>query len=228
MNQLIKKISGKVPLRIIMVLPFVLQILTAVGLVGYLSFRNGQQSVEDLETQLRQEIVNRIQDRLKSYLSKPHAINQINANDLEIGKLNLQEISGLERHFYKQIELFDWARYIYFGSDKHRLSSGAERAADGKINLGYWDGKSAQSGFYTYGTNEQGDRAKIISVIENNEVLNRPWYRAALKAGKAAWGEIYVWAAPYPNVALPAVKACLRSPRTDDRGFCCRFVFVRY
>ncbi|MBC6452256.1 MAG: GAF domain-containing protein [Hormoscilla sp. SP5CHS1] len=212
MNQLIKKISGKVPLRIIMVLPFVLQILTAVGLVGYLSFRNGQQSVEDLETQLRQEIVNRIQDRLKSYLSKPHAINQINAKDLEIGKLNLQEISGLERHFYKQIELFDWARYIYFGSDKHRLSSGAERAADGKINLGYWDGKSAQIGFYTYGTNEQGDRAKIISVIENNEVLNRPWYRAALKAEKAAWGEIYVWTAPYPNVALPAVKPVYEAP----------------
>lgn len=212
MNQLINKISGKVPLRIIMVLPFVLQIFTAVGLVGYLSFRNGQQSVKDLESQLRQEIVNRIQDRLNSYLSQPHAINQINANDLAISKLNLQDIPRLERHFFKQIELFNWASYIYFSSDKYLLSSGAERAADGKVNLGYWDGKSAQSGFYTYGTNEQGDRTEILSVTENSDLLNRPWYRAALKAGKAAWGEIYVWAAPYPNVALPAVKPVYEAP----------------
>lgn len=212
MNQLINKISGKVPLRSLMVLPFVMQIFTAVGLVGYLSFRNGQQSVEDLSTQLRQEIVNRIQDRLDNYLSTPHLINQINADELETGQLNLQDIRSLEHHFLKQIQLFDWASYIYFSSDKHRLSSGAERTADGKFHLGYWDGKSAQSGFYTYETNEKGDRTKIISVTESSDLLNRPWYRAALKAGKAAWGEIYVWTAPYPNVALPAVKPVYEAP----------------
>lgn len=195
-----------------MVLPFVMQIFTAVGLVGYLSFRNGQQSVEDLSTQLRTEIVNRIQDRLNSYLSTPHLINQINADDLELGQLNLQDIRSLERHFVKQIQLFDGASYIYFGSEKNRFASGAERAADGKFNVGYWDGKSPQSAFYTYATDEQGDRTKIISVTEIYDLLNRPWYRAALKAGKAPWGEIYVWAAPYPNVALPAVKPVYEAP----------------
>ena len=36
-------------------------------------------------------------------------------------------------------------------------------------------------------------------------MLSRPWYRAAVRAGRPSWGEIYVWAAPYPKVALPAV-----------------------
>jgi len=218
MNQLINKISGKVPLRSLMVLPFVMQIFTAVGLVGYLSFRNGQQSVEDLSTQLRQEIVNRIQDRLDSYLSTPHLINKINADDLELGKFNLQDIGSLERHFVKQIQLFDGASYIYFASEKKRFSSGAERAADGTLNVGYWDGKSPQSAFYTYATDEQGDRTKILSVIENSDLQSRPWYRAALKAGKAAWGDIYVWIAPYPNVALPAVKPVYEAPGKPNRA----------
>lgn len=206
MKYLINKISGKVPLKVLLILPFVLQIFTAVGLVGYLSFRNGQQSVEDLSTQLRQEIVNRIQERLNSYLSTPHMINQINADDLEIGKLNLQDIRSLERHFFKQIQLFDWTSSIFFGSEQKRFSLGAERTADGKFNLGYWDGKSPQRGFYTYATNEQGDRTTILPIIENYDLGDRPWYRAGLKAGKAAWGDIYVWTAPYQNVALPAVK----------------------
>ena len=44
--------SKKLPLRLILVVPFVLQIFAAVGLVGYLSFRNGQQAINDLANQL--------------------------------------------------------------------------------------------------------------------------------------------------------------------------------
>ena len=40
----VSKVSGKIPLRILLVVPFVLQIFGAVGLVGYLSFKNGQKS----------------------------------------------------------------------------------------------------------------------------------------------------------------------------------------
>ncbi|MEN9871125.1 MAG: hypothetical protein RLZZ171_2113, partial [Cyanobacteriota bacterium] len=41
-----------VHLRLVLVLPFVLQIVAAVGLVGYLSFKNGQESVDDLADRL--------------------------------------------------------------------------------------------------------------------------------------------------------------------------------
>jgi hypothetical protein len=40
MLQLVSKRS-QVPLRLILIVPFVLQTVAAVGLVGYLSFRNG-------------------------------------------------------------------------------------------------------------------------------------------------------------------------------------------
>ncbi|MDM9384773.1 hypothetical protein QUB80_29385 [Chlorogloeopsis sp. ULAP01] len=42
----------KLPLCLILVVPFVLQIFVAVGLVGYLSFKNGQKAVNDLTDQL--------------------------------------------------------------------------------------------------------------------------------------------------------------------------------
>ncbi|MEG3929524.1 hypothetical protein [Microcoleus sp. D3_18a_C4] len=42
----------KIPLRCVLVASFVLQIVAAVGIVGYLSFRNGDKAVEELAEKL--------------------------------------------------------------------------------------------------------------------------------------------------------------------------------
>jgi hypothetical protein len=40
------QLAQKVPLRLVLVVPFVLQIFAAVGLVGYFSLRNGQKAIK--------------------------------------------------------------------------------------------------------------------------------------------------------------------------------------
>ncbi|WP_287295851.1 hypothetical protein, partial [Moorena sp. SIO2C4] len=52
LNRLVSKVS----LGTVLIVPFVLQIFTAVGLVGYLSFRNGEKAVNKLALQLQSEI----------------------------------------------------------------------------------------------------------------------------------------------------------------------------
>ena len=69
----------KIPLRGVLVVPFVLQIFTAVSLTGWLSLRNGQKAVNDVATQLRQELIARIEGELKQYINKPHDINRVNS-----------------------------------------------------------------------------------------------------------------------------------------------------
>lgn len=56
LNRFIAKVSGKVPLRVILVVPFVVQTFTIVGLVGYLSYRSGKDAVNDLSSQLRRAL----------------------------------------------------------------------------------------------------------------------------------------------------------------------------
>ncbi|WP_333198141.1 hypothetical protein [Microcoleus sp. S28C3] len=63
-------------LRTALAVPF-LQIFAAVGLVGYLSFRNGQKAVTDLANQLMTEVSNKTDRHLDNYFSAPHHINQI-------------------------------------------------------------------------------------------------------------------------------------------------------
>jgi len=66
-NRLTAKFFSKLPLRTILIVPFVLQTVSVVGLVGYLSFKSGQESVEDVAHQLIEQVGERISDHLTDY-----------------------------------------------------------------------------------------------------------------------------------------------------------------
>ncbi len=194
----------KPSLRAVLVVPFVVQLCAAVGLVGYLSYRTGQRAVQDLVSQLQNETTARVEQHLNEYLQKPQLINRINASDVVLGELDLSDIDSLEKHLWKQMQLFPEASYIYVGTAAGEFS-GAEPVPDGLPHVAYWSSQSPRGAFETYTTNVQGDRETLHSVVENYQLTTRPWYQAAQKAGRPVWGEPYVWAAPYATVALPAV-----------------------
>lgn len=89
------KASARVPLRIILVVPFVVQIFAAVSLTGYLSLRNGQKAVDDLAFQLSTQVSDRVSQHLDKYLVLPHQINTINAKAIEQGFFDLNNLEEL-------------------------------------------------------------------------------------------------------------------------------------
>ncbi|MEG4036159.1 ATP-binding protein [Microcoleus sp. S36b_A4] len=64
LNRLTAKFFSKLPLRTVLIVPLVLQTVSVVGLVGYLSFKSSQESVEDVAHQLIEQVGERISDRL--------------------------------------------------------------------------------------------------------------------------------------------------------------------
>jgi len=89
----------------------VLQILVAVGLVGYFSWKNGEKAVNDLASQLMQEVGDRSQ-QLDSYLATPHKINQLNQNALDLG----QDLKSMESYFWRQYQIFNGVSQIQFAT----------------------------------------------------------------------------------------------------------------
>ncbi len=185
----LRHLSQNAPLRTVLIVPFVLQTFGAVGIVGYLSFKNGQQAVNDVATQLRGEITNRIDVNLKSYLAIPHQVNQSNAAALDLGQLNLEDLSSLERHFWQQIQIFDSLTFAGIGLENQE-NLGAERADDGSLTVRVSTIESSFD-FRTYATNANGDRTKQLSNKPNFDPRTRPWYKAAVAAGKPTWSQIY-------------------------------------
>ncbi|MEG3926977.1 SpoIIE family protein phosphatase [Microcoleus sp. D3_18a_C4] len=186
----VSKLSDKVPLRIVLVVPFVLQIFGTVGLVGWLSFRNGQQAVNEVASHLQSEISSRIQEHLDRYMATPHLLNELNSKAIYLGNLNLQKPSSRERYFWNIIQSFDSATHTYIGTTKGELF-GSKRVADGSIQIGLADASTNNSLNY-YSANSQGDRiGEFKTSTPSFDARVRPWYKAAIGAGKPVWSKIY-------------------------------------
>ena len=64
LKRLVVKLFNKLPLRTVLIVPFVLQTVSAVALVGYLSFKSSQEAIEDVAHQLIEQVGERTRDRL--------------------------------------------------------------------------------------------------------------------------------------------------------------------
>ena len=98
--------TRQIPLRLLLIVPFVLQIVGAVGLVGYLSYRSGQEAVENIATSLMSEIGDRIDQNLNSYLNAPKQLTKTNASLIRQGLLDPQNLPALQTHFAQQLQIF--------------------------------------------------------------------------------------------------------------------------
>ncbi|HBE31804.1 MAG TPA: hypothetical protein DD990_10840, partial [Cyanobacteria bacterium UBA11368] len=185
MNKALKKL----PLRTVFIVPFVLQLIGTVGLVGYLAFKNGQKDVNELSLKLREEISDRIAHQLDDFLSIPHQINQINSSAIELGMLNTSDFQSTGRYFWKQMQVFD-VGYISFGNTQGEFI-GVERLENGSLLINEVS-RSKPGKLYIYATDKQGNRTKLLAV-KDWEPRQEAWYTDAVKAGKPIWSQIYQW-----------------------------------
>lgn len=178
------------PLRTVLIVPFVVQIVAAVGIVGYLSFRNGQQAVNEVATKLRQEISDRISERVQAYMTFPHQLNQIKANAFELGDLTLQDTPArIQRNFWKQLRTFDTVSNTYVATPNGDFIA-ARRTNEGNFLLQERT-ENTDGNMNYYAANKQGEPTNLVNVKPKYDPRVRPWYTAAKEAKTATWSQIY-------------------------------------
>ena len=203
----------KTPLRVVLLAPFILQIFAAVSLTGWFSLRNGQKAVKDLAFQLQAEVSNRIDQHLKTYLAVPHMVNQINADAIRLGVLDVEDFPLLEQHFWRQLQLFESVSYITFGSQQGEFI-GAERLGEGVFTIEVKDETTGKDK-YAYAADGQGKRtAEQVGVSKNYDPRVRPWYVAAQQADRATWSPIY----QFSSDAAVRLGATAVTPYYDNTG----------
>lgn len=179
----------KVPLQMVLIVPFVLQVFGTVGLVGYLSFINGQKAVQDLVNQLMDRTNSIVEQHLTSYLVIPHKVNQINADAIQMGLLDVRNRQTMSKYFWKLMQAYDLS---YIGI---ALTTGEGLGAaryDGKtVTIDDWGAKLPNNG-KNYATDNQGNRTRVNSTFDYNN-FKESWYTEPIKAGKPIWSRIYSW-----------------------------------
>ena len=184
------KKSFKPPLRLILIVPFILQIFAAVGLTGYLSLRNGQKAVNDLASQLRSDATSNIDRHLDSYLSVPHKLNQINLQAVRLGLLELNDFERTGQYFWGQMQQFDVGYVNYANTEGEFI--GVERLEDNTFAI-HEVLKPNIVALTSYETGIEGNRTTSEYDPESGDTREEGWYADAAKTRHPVWSEIYQW-----------------------------------
>jgi adenylate cyclase len=147
--------------------------------------------VDLLTKQLRQEVNDRVQQELNSYLSIPHQINQSNLDAIELGLIDPQDLKTMGRFFAKQMRTFD-VGYINYENEAGAFI-GIERLDNGELLL-HEILRTNLKDISVYKLDDQGDRVALQSVIPQTDIETKEeWYIAAAETGSPVWSKIYQW-----------------------------------
>ncbi|AFY73116.1 PAS domain S-box [Synechococcus sp. PCC 7502] len=189
----------KVPLLFILAVPFISQVLLAMGVVSYLSIKNGQESIKDIAQQLGQSLGDRIDQNLENYLSIPKQINQTNLNAVKLKLLDIKNLKTWEKYLWQQVQIYPTVNFISVGNYKGEYRTG-ERLADGSFRINVVDPvkitqlgkKTINRNFYSFKTNALGDRTTGSLIMENFDPTKWSFYQKAVAAGKTTWSDPYI------------------------------------
>ena len=195
LHNLFSNFLKKVPLRIIFTVPFMIEIFIIVGLVGFFSYKNGKEAVNDVATQLREKITLEIKTYIEKELSDLILINKLNADAIKRNEFNFDikdKNPQMDYYLWQMIKNFNHVGWIFLGSQ-----AGGETLAvwknpsNGELSFSVVNASTNYLTF-NYAINSQGQRTKIIrKFMTPYDARKRSWYIQAVKAGKPIWAEIY-------------------------------------
>jgi len=183
---LIKRIQKNKSLKSILIIPFLLQLFGVVTIVGYLSFKNGQQGIQSVSNKLLSQITNRVEDKLKNITSTAVIVAKLNAKNIKIDRKKNKSNKDLLllNHFKNQLTTFQHIGLVSWGTEDG-IYYGSFKDEHGTIFKGF--SNTFEDPFFDY--------VKTISPnIEKPDffdVRTREWYQNGLKKGKATWGDTF-------------------------------------
>ncbi len=190
LNPITTRLFSKLPLRTVITLQFIVQIVGAVGLTGWLSFRNGSVAVNELIAQLSEEVSDRVEERFQSFAEVAHLFLQINVASIQSGNLDLNDFDQLQSYFWNQTQISNRVTTLFYGDQVGNFLL----IKNEDPPLLYIQDELTGFQREIYQLDGEGNIVELQKTDEYDP-RERPWYQAAVAAGQPTWSNIYPFAA---------------------------------
>ncbi len=185
------KLTDKFPLKIIILLTLITQILIVGFMITFVAFSNNKNSVNIVINELLNEVNSRIIDKIQSFLLYPSIINEINRKKILSGNLNYHNQSELINHFSNQLDMTENISSIYFGNPEGGIANcGIEKKDNVKYQMKTENFKAGI--LYKTTFNETNRKNEPLAIIKSFDSRSRPWYKNAIENTGTFWSELYV------------------------------------
>ena len=184
-------ILKEISLRLVLIIPFVLQIVGAVGLVSYLSYYTGGKVVENMAKELIAEISDHIDQGLNDYLEHLIQTSENNASLIKLGIMNYQDLATVKNYFWRQLQIVDQINDAAITTEQQRFLAVAKQK-DGSAVIILRD-QSTNYKLNTYFTDNIGNYDQSKNIISSQtkfskDIRSSNWYQAAKNAaGEGIW-----------------------------------------
>ncbi|MFC7514252.1 diguanylate cyclase [Herbaspirillum sp. GCM10030257] len=178
-------------LRRQLVLPYVLLVVFVSTAVALVSYRAGEDAVQELTRRVVTDMVDRIGSATEKHLAG--ALTALNAVDPDSRMLPRPQpfddsIPSLEPRLWMASGLFiDASNYVYFGGVDGRFI-GVNRISRDFVELYLREPGAAKR--QVYAVAQAGDRSRVLRT-DTYDPRSRPWYQAAAAQQRPVWSPVY-------------------------------------
>jgi serine phosphatase RsbU (regulator of sigma subunit) len=165
------------------------QFLLAAGLITILLFRGGQEAVDVLLTEMRHEVLERVNEQLEQHMKEPVRLNHLNADALDAQLFDLSDPIIRERYFVSHIRAFPDAAMVFIGLPDGSFY-GARRKVTGEIQI-VRNNKDTGGDSWYFASSYQGEAGERQDVFRRFDPRTRPWYKSAEYIGGPTFTGVY-------------------------------------
>lgn len=176
------------PLRYLLIVPFVLQFLMIAGLTSWLVWQNKQEMSQQRSHDLCETSIRQIQSYLEQTLTVPHQLHQINLAAIQLELLTVNEMEKVGQYFWKQAQEFKLSR-IDYASTKGELI-GVEQTDGGTWRVNKIVA-SEPSILLADSLDRQGRQSGMNQVMSHQLPIQKTsWFLEIVQVGKPFWSRV--------------------------------------
>lgn len=188
----VKKSFPRLTLRWVLIVPFVVQLITAVGVIGYFSYRTGQNTLNNLADKLLIETTDRTLEYLNNYLGQAEHVNQINGEAFRTGVIKSNDIPDLHKYFYRQIRLFNLGYLNFTDLEGNYIGVGYSYHQKSTLEVSRISNNNPNEKRY-YHVDHRGNILNLSEIEENSSKTLESWYQNTITQEIPLWSPVYLW-----------------------------------
>ncbi|WP_330203054.1 diguanylate cyclase domain-containing protein [Cyanobacterium sp. DS4] len=185
-------LSKKLPLRLVLIIPFIVQIVGTVTLVGYLSYRTGRSAVENLANQLMAQTSNLVRDHLNHYLPIKQETIAVNYKAFQEGRVDVTNLDEVRSHLWQQATLASPPFVTGFANNKGENIIYMSLPEEDNIIVREITLPDIFSNKF-YRLDNQGQKKQLLSAkTVPLDIRTTDWYLKAREKKKQTWSPIFI------------------------------------
>lgn len=179
-------------LKVLLIVPFVTQVIAAVGITGWLSVQNGREATQELAPQIGREVTKTIESHVRGYFDAPLEILQAHGVSAKVGNFSFENLDRLDKLFWQQVQQSPNLYFFYAANPKGQFIGVENRDQNNLVLHRSTSFSPPQKSIYRL-----DKLGKVLNRIEVNayDPRTRPWYQGAINSRQMVWSPIYLFVA---------------------------------